>query len=187
MARQVKSAKKQTKARKPRPPPTPKTPRPWDAPPPPEKGDEDSDVLYAAIGRALSEWEHLEEELARIFSSLVVGGEGTAAERSYGAVATFRGRMDMIEAAAEAFFFLYPDDRSSLGNDLHVLITSARSFGARRNEIAHGIVRHNVRTGDWALIGLFALSAPRRQRVPGYVLSLHLMPPTRRNWSRRRT
>ena len=33
---------------------------PWDVPPSPLRGDEDTDDTYKMVGRALSEWEGLE-------------------------------------------------------------------------------------------------------------------------------
>lgn len=49
----------------------------------------------------------------------------------------------MLEAAAEAYFFLYPD-AAPIQKLLKDFLDEAGSFSARRNEIAHGIVQENT-------------------------------------------
>ena len=44
---------------------------PWDIPPPPSHGDFDEEVLFAAIGRALTEWEKVETVCAELFAVFV--------------------------------------------------------------------------------------------------------------------
>lgn len=120
-------------------PPTPPKPNPWDVPTPPHKGDEKKETLFAAVGSALSAWESIEIRLSNIFSTLVSPrSESLPAQRAYGSVLTFRGRSEMISAAADAAFFLTPDD--TLHHDLSKLLDQIGRFAARRNEIAHGRV-----------------------------------------------
>jgi hypothetical protein len=52
--------------------------KPWDRPPFPKTGDASDDITYAAVGRALSQCENFELDLAGIFSLVV----GTAKGRS---------------------------------------------------------------------------------------------------------
>jgi hypothetical protein len=46
-------------------------PEPWDRPPPPTQADEDLQVLYAAVGAALSNWEEIESELSHIYALMI--------------------------------------------------------------------------------------------------------------------
>ena len=128
-----------------RPPPTPKKANPWDMPALPTKGDSTAETLYAAIGLALTNWAHLEDTLAAIFSTLVSPTHGEVAFRAFGSILTFRGKKEMIEAAAEAFFFQYPDPEGNVEPHVKALLHEAEKFAARRNEIAHGIVQENTR------------------------------------------
>jgi hypothetical protein len=76
------------------PPLKPADRRPW-----PEVGDKSIEETYAAVGRALSNWERYEWVLSHLFSVIVSDTESEAARRAYGAVRTFEGRIDMLEAA----------------------------------------------------------------------------------------
>ena len=44
---------------------------PWDVRPKSEMGDRDPNVLFAAIGQALTEWENVESSLAELFAVFV--------------------------------------------------------------------------------------------------------------------
>jgi hypothetical protein len=94
---------------KPRPSPTPKQPNRWDRPPFPEKGDDEARSTFEWVGRALTEWETLEAYLGLIFGIFVGATHDTEpAMRAYGSVLNFRGRADMLEAAARAHFAKHP-------------------------------------------------------------------------------
>jgi len=126
-----------------RPAATPKTKKAWDQPSPPTKGDEKQETTFVAVGRALTAWEEFESAFAHLFSEVIgVSGDNLPAIRAYGAVLTFRGRAEMMEAAAEAYFFEHPQEK--LQRDMKNLLTAAKGFAARRNEIAHGIVRNRM-------------------------------------------
>jgi len=120
--------------------------KPWDDRPHPKRGDKKADTTYAAIGRALTQWEYLEAKLAELFSQLV-GGEWPSgdevpyhpADRAYGSVLGSAARLTMIEEAANGHFQWYPNP--ALEKRLHKLIgTECRQFAGKRNNIAHGIV-----------------------------------------------
>jgi len=141
-----------TKPTKSRPPPTPKQPERWDRPPFPEKGDDDARNTFEWVGRALTEWETLEAYLGLIFGVFVGAGRDTEpAMRAYGSVTAFRGRADMLDAAAQAHFAKRPHPAMA---NFKWLMKDARGFSTRRNEIAHGVVQsyytdirqHNVGT-----------------------------------------
>ncbi|MDE2104322.1 MAG: hypothetical protein KGL39_44200 [Patescibacteria group bacterium] len=115
-----------------------KEPPTWDRRPWPLKGDTDLNVIYASIGRALSQWERYEGVLSLLFSELVAGQESEGARRAYSAVRTFEGRAEMLRAASEAWFADAPD--AELLEAFKDVLRNALSFSQRRNDIAHGVV-----------------------------------------------
>jgi hypothetical protein len=113
---------------------------PWDRPPPVIVGDVDNNITYAAVGRALSNWEAFEGYMSLIFSVIVgAGHDSLAASRAYGSVVSFNGRHEMLVAAAEAYFSNYTD--ANLQISLAAILKEAKLASPRRNEIAHGIVQ----------------------------------------------
>ena len=121
----------------------PKTPvksKPWDRPTTlPSTGDSDPNEIYLMVGRALTRWETVEEHLGQIFALLIGLQEPSlAAVRAFGAIATNRGRADMLGAAAEIYFADYSDP--ALKETFRTLMVETAGFAARRNEIAHGAV-----------------------------------------------
>jgi hypothetical protein len=95
-------------------------------------------VLYAAVGRALSQWERLEAQLSLLFSAFVSGHNSEAARRAYVAVRTFEGRADMLRAVSDAWFDSHP--AVELQGDFKKVLSGISSFSPRRNDIAHGVV-----------------------------------------------
>jgi len=114
--------------------------KPWDPRPWPTRGDDSIEVLYAAAGRALSQWERYEGALSLLFSAFVSTALTQAARRAYRAVRRFEGRTDMLRAAAEAYFGEKPD--SDLVTQFEEILQSAINFAPRRTDIAHGVVDH---------------------------------------------
>ena len=158
--------KKERKRPKSKITPTPPQPKPCDVAPPPAEGDAEKDTLFAAVGSALSAWEGLEGRLSLIFGTLVSPNQvDLAAQRAYGSLLSFRGRGDMIDAAAAAVFFLSPNN--TLQKTLSDLVKEIQNFAARRNEIAHGKITDYYRPASPLL--LLAGAGHRRRRV-GYVL-----------------
>ena len=144
---------------------TPKPPKPWDVPPPPLIGDTSEDIIFTSVGRALNKWESLESELGAVFAILLGLNDHTEpALRAYAAVRTFRGRLDMLEAAAEANFLRYPS--ATLKTQFESVATTSNNYSARRNEIAHGLVQKCPRLG---IIG------------PGFLLGPYLYSGTKRH------
>ena len=116
-----------------------KPPNPWERLPWPEHGDLDRKETFAGVGIALTQWAHYEAALCRLFSAFIAQDRDShAARRAFGAVRTFEGRMDMLEAAASTYFAYFNDE------DLQKNWTEIRKLGKhysqRRNEIAHGAV-----------------------------------------------
>ncbi len=122
------------------PPPTPRQGKPWDRPPLPKKGDDDQNDTFRWVGRALTEWEEFEAYFGKIYGVFVGATEDAdPALRSYGAVLTFRSRLAMVRAAAEAFFAQFKPHGASV--IFKHLADKAEKYSARRNEIAHGMVQ----------------------------------------------
>jgi hypothetical protein len=114
---------------------------PWDIPPLAEIGDMDANAIFVAVGRALTEWEHLETALGQLFAFLV-GAQvsypnNEPAMRAYGSVVSFQGRASMLEEAAAGYFHAHPSE--SFEDRFHQIVTvECRHFSGRRNDIAHG-------------------------------------------------
>jgi hypothetical protein len=126
------------------------TRKPSDVLPLPDIGDKDPDAIFVAVGRALTLWEGVEDQLADLFAVLTGNASGkpaSPAKRAYGTIAAFRGRQEMVATAAEAFFSnLSPEDAdaaiaATVKAEVRSLLKSANDFSARRNEIAHGQVK----------------------------------------------
>lgn len=118
----------------------PKEPKPWDRRPWPESGDRNQEKLYAAVGRAISEWERYEAMLAFLFANFLGSHLLLAGRRAYSAVRTFEGRTAMLRAASEAYFYGAP--HPELLAKFKTLLTHATKFSEIRNEIVHGVVDH---------------------------------------------
>lgn len=116
---------------------------PWDVRPQSDMGDRDSEVLFAAIGQALTEWENVESSLAELFAVFVSArGKSTfwkPAILAYGTIISFKSRCDMLRAAGEAYFSTRKHFQGKARN-FKELVDRAGNYAARRNEIAHGQV-----------------------------------------------
>jgi hypothetical protein len=120
---------------------------PWDVPKPEPLGDRDENVLYAAVGRALSQWETVESACARIYAFLIAAPTDeftiSPAVRSFGIVNSFPTRCEMISTAGKAYFHLHPEV-ANYEKRINEALSEAKEFSNRRNEIAHGVVRHII-------------------------------------------
>lgn len=113
------------------------TVNPWDVLEP-DGAETEPEKLYVSIGRALSEWEWTEQQLAHFFGFFCGGDDPFAVRRAYGSVITFRGRADMLRSAAEAYFHAKPGHK--MKDRFDGLLKLAGNYSPRRNEIAHGLV-----------------------------------------------
>lgn len=109
----------------------------------PAKGDETADVLYHAVGRALTHWEIAEQSYASLFNALVSPQAPLfALQRAYGSLAAARGRKDMSVIAAEVYFRDHPHEE--LEKLVRRFLNLYSEAGAIRNELAHGIVAGHI-------------------------------------------
>jgi hypothetical protein len=111
---------------------------PWDTPPLPRNGDATQDKTYAYVGFFMSRWESLEYELSRLHSMFLDAFDETEAMRAYGKGQIFPQRLDILREAAERHFQSDPNQKRE--GQLEGLLTEARQYANRRNDIAHGIV-----------------------------------------------
>jgi hypothetical protein len=111
----------------------------WDCRPWPASGDQDPNLIFAGVGVALTHWAHYETALCRLFSAFIaLDRDSEAARRAFGAVRTFEARLDMLRAAADAYFKYFPSPE--LQTIWIEIARLGRLFAERRNEIAHGAV-----------------------------------------------
>lgn len=117
-------------------------------------GDGNADGVFLNVGYALSQWEHAEDVLASIYSFLCGPKSTHAAFRSYGTLTATMPRRNIIQAASEVFFLTFPSN--TLPKRLSNLLTIYTDAGARRNEIAHGVVMGGpspgATGGQWFLV-----------------------------------
>jgi hypothetical protein len=114
----------------------------WKRPQPSPKGDPDGNMIYLAVGSALSAWEEAEGELANLFCYVTRATADAvsyrAVYRAYGTIHTSTGRREAITAAAEIHFGPNWDKvRKSFTGVLEAVGHASK----RRDDIAHGVVR----------------------------------------------
>ncbi|HYL33044.1 MAG TPA: hypothetical protein VEU53_07860 [Stellaceae bacterium] len=114
---------------------------PWDTPPLPTRGDGSQKTTYASMGHALTTWEHLEINLACLFAVMTCGeAYDKAAIGKYGeGKAVFVIRHRALKHLGRKYFARYPDQKDE--GDFEEVIARAFNFSARRNDIAHSILR----------------------------------------------
>jgi hypothetical protein len=110
----------------------------WQQPPALDKGDDNPEQIWARIGSALTTWEMIEQRLSTMFR-VFVESRSPAADRAYGAIASARGRIDALRAAADVFFQLH-SVADTWKKEFDLLVRHASAASGRRNEIAHGVV-----------------------------------------------
>jgi hypothetical protein len=137
-----------------------------------DQGDDSPDTIYCAVGKSLSAWGLLEDQLATVFAIFLgVSGAGmTAATRAFGSIIASNSRADVLFAAAEAHFAVHKDP--ALRDAFNRLMKRYKKATARRNEIAHGVVLGLARAGYASIFyydtGCAAL--PNGFRDEGYYL-----------------
>jgi hypothetical protein len=116
-------------------------PDPWELPPLPKRGDSSERVTYAAMGRALTMWEHLESNLSYLFSVMTaLDPWKMTAIRKYGdRGGAFSARFKGLQIAAEKYFTRYPSQNDESG--FEALSERVEGFSMRRNDIAHSVLR----------------------------------------------
>jgi hypothetical protein len=113
-------------------------PNPWDRPPWPDRGEEECEPIYLAVGHALSQWADLEECISDLFVFFVGQEEETEspAVRAYTSIDGVRNRIAMVRSAADAWFERFPD--CAFRENTFDALRICQEWSSRRNEIAHG-------------------------------------------------
>ncbi len=115
-------------------------PNPWDIPPFPKRGDDNQDTTFAGVGRVLSQWEMIEVVLSHVYAWLVNRPNEIEATRQYGeGKQSFEQRIKALLVIADAYFRWNPHQETE--GELSALSNMTRNFAARRNDVAHCIVR----------------------------------------------
>lgn len=120
----------------------PQPPPDWALAPILPHGDHDGQDVFAAVGMALTAWEKLEQAQANVFGQLV-GSRRGGAVAAYGTIVAYKGRAEMLTAAAKVVLKGDPPiGNASVLAELLTLIKETGELSGRRNDIAHGIVSH---------------------------------------------
>ncbi len=111
-------------------------PNPWDRPRWPDKGDKTCAAIFQAVGRALSSWSDVEQEISDLFVFFVgPGAVDSPATRAYSSIDGARNRIKMVRHAANAWFERFrgcPFENETLN-----LLKACDGWSSRRNDIAH--------------------------------------------------
>lgn len=103
------------------------------------RGDDLDHTTFAGVGRVLSRWEDVETELSFVHSQLNFTPDDAGSYRDYGAGRIFAERVSSLERLAAVFFRRIPNQEGE--GEFSRLCNAARGFSARRNDVAHGVVR----------------------------------------------
>jgi hypothetical protein len=136
---------------------------PWEIPRA-EHGETDDEIIFTAVGRALSAWTEAEEAIAYLFAFFVEAGKIDApALRAYSTVFGVKNRIKMVRHAADAWF----DDVECCPHKCnpYSALRACEHWADRRNDLAHGAV--DLSTDDlpagWFLFpGYFTKKRPMR-------------------------
>ena len=108
------------------------------------------DDFYNAVGRALSEWSRIEQEIGLIFS-ICVGSPGQEpALKAFWSLHSFEQRLQLTAAAFKALFHLPIDD--DLLAQWRQVAKEWRDANDRRNDLAHGTV---IRYEEGEIMGVY--------------------------------
>lgn len=125
--------------------------KPWEIRDPSPQGDADENNIFNAVGRALTEWENIESECARLFAVFVSAHQRRSyyapAVRAYGSVVSFKSKGEMLRLAAEAYFKQRNKKRSAFDTRLADLLGEYAQYSNRRNEIATWVREAGVLVG----------------------------------------
>ena len=81
---------------------------PWDQPPIPQHGDANDGVLFEWVGRFISQWEHVEYNLSRLYTVFAGNPDDGETLREYGRGRIFKERIRELREAANRYFISHP-------------------------------------------------------------------------------
>jgi hypothetical protein len=110
-------------------------------------GDPNPELIFQAVGKALSNWEGLVADLTSIFAVLTAIDEPWSfnpAVRAFGSVQGAAAKSEMVQQAAEALFHNFETqlnvDCDVIRQEMKGLLREYNGWSNRRNDIAHGYV-----------------------------------------------
>jgi len=113
-------------------------------------GDSDENQIFNAVGRALTEWEQVENACARLFAILVSANQRRTyhapAVRAFGLINSVNTKCDMLRAAAIPYF-ARRRSKAQFQAKFKTLMGEYSDFSGRRNDIAHGMLSRVFITG----------------------------------------
>jgi hypothetical protein len=113
---------------------------PWDIPPFRGNGNRSPTEVYEAVGRALSAWEEFEVSLSQLFGLFSERDpEALETYTDYGKPKIFAERAEKLAQISCTYFIRRPCQK--MEGVFEKLLCDGRNFSARRNDIAHGVVR----------------------------------------------
>jgi len=116
---------------------------PWDPRDPSPMGDSDENAIFNAVGRALTEWEQVENACARLFAIVVSVNQRRTyhapAVRAYGCIVSVPTKCEMLRLAATPYF-ARRKSKTQFEAQFRKLVAEYADFSGRRNDIAHGSV-----------------------------------------------
>lgn len=120
-------------------------PKPSSRRPVSPRGDAQDNIIFKAVGQALTEWEQLENACAQLFAVIVSTNRKRAylapAVRAYGTITSAATRKEMLVSAAKAYFSSRPTKAKKFAAEFDELMQAYIDFASRRNDIAHGRVQ----------------------------------------------
>lgn len=121
-------------------------------------------AFYMAIGRAVTQWAHIEHGLYHIASRIFGGDELGSLAFGFLSIENFRSKLAFVDRAfgTAVFFREFEVEWADLREHI-------RGLSSRRNEIAHGrvIIYADGKPGRrYAIVPTFAPEPKRKQRVP---------------------
>jgi hypothetical protein len=153
--------------------------RPWDAPDFPPTITDQVEPIYCGVGRVLTSWEGIEEQLSRLYSFASGRPDERETIAKYGSERIFVNRLHKLKMEASALFSKIHSQE--IEGEFDSIVELLIGFSGRRNEVAHGIVRpiqiytafatlqdFRPRTNYWALV-------PPSYQWKGH--SINAMPP----------
>ena len=149
--------------------------QPWDIRDTSPLGDGDDNAIFNAVGRALTEWETVEVECAKLFAVFVSTRHKRTyhapAVRAYGSIVGTRSRKNMLQLAAETYFANRKTKKAAFEEQFAKLIGEYDQYSNRRNEIAHGFVKQIALTKRHKAIGYYLLPSfynPKKFKKGGF-------------------
>jgi hypothetical protein len=102
--------------------------------------EDEEQAFYAALGKAITQWQAVEESLAWIFMAVVTEGihRSSVANAAFHAIISFQPKLDMIDSAMTTVALLSPFERGpDADKSMFTLRNRAGKRADRRNDMAH--------------------------------------------------